>query len=113
MVQGEGSDGKRKYVALDEGGCEESPRVYEGKLGNEVQIRDDDVRVGRPLLVADGGAQDALQTQRDEQDARDGWDVYSRRHRGGLRFGRWVVEITGKANGRRPQRRTWDAGVFR
>lgn len=83
MVQRQGGDGQGEDVALDEGGGEEGPRIQERELGDEVQIRDDDVRVGRPLLVADGRAQNALQAQRDEQDARDGRDVDSGRHGGG------------------------------
>lgn len=81
MIQRQSGDGQRENIALNEGGGQESPRVYERKLGDEVQIRDDDVRVGGPLLVADGGTQDALQAERDKQDARDGRYVYSGRHR--------------------------------
>lgn len=86
MIQGQGSDGEGEDVALDKGGGQKGPRVYERELWDEVQIRDDNLGVGSPLLVADGGAQDALQAQRDEQDARNGRDVYSGRHLGQTRM---------------------------
>lgn len=82
MIQGQGCDGEGEDIALDEGGGQEGPRVYERELWDEVQIRDDNLGVGSPLLVADSGAEDALQAQCNEQDARDGRDVYSRRHLG-------------------------------
>lgn len=85
MIQGQGSDGECEDIALDEGGCQKGPRVYERELWDEVQIRDDNLGVGSPLLVADGGAQDALQAQRDKQDARNGRNVYSGRHLGQTR----------------------------
>lgn len=34
-----------------------------------------------PLAIADGGAEEGLGEQRNQEDARDGRDVYSRRHR--------------------------------
>lgn len=33
-----------------------------------------------PLAIADGGAEEGLGEQRNQEDARDGRDVYSRRH---------------------------------
>lgn len=87
MIQGQGRNGEGEDVALDERRGEKGPWVYERKLWDEVQIRDDYLRVGGPLLVADSGAQDALQAQGDEQDARDRRDVYSGRHFGKTRNG--------------------------
>lgn len=82
MVQRQGADRQREDIALDQRGGQEGPRIYERQLRDEVQIRDDDLRVGGPLLVTDGGAQYALQAQSDEQDARHGRNVYPRRHVG-------------------------------
>lgn len=82
MVQSQGGYCQCKDVTLHESGGQERPRVYEGELWDQVQIRDDDVRVCGPLLVTDGSAQDTLQAQSDEQDARDGRDIYSGRHNG-------------------------------
>lgn len=87
MVEGDCGDGQGEDVALHQGCCQECPRVYQRELWDEVEVGDDDLRVGGPLLVADGGAEDALQTEGDEQYARDGRYVYSRRHRGGVGWG--------------------------
>lgn len=82
MEQCQGGDGEGEDVALDEGSGQKGPRIYKRELWDEVQIRDDNLGVCSPLLVADSGAQDALQAQRDEQDARNGRNVYSGRHLG-------------------------------
>lgn len=99
LIEGDGGNGQGEDIALNEGGCQEGPRVYQRELWDEVEVGDDDLRVGTPLLVADGGAEDALQTEGDEQDAGDGGDVYSGRHRDGVGWGRARARVQG-ADGR-------------
>lgn len=95
MVEGDSGDGQGEDIALHQGRCQEGPRVYQRKLWDEVEVGDDDLRVGTPLLVADGGTEDALQTKCDEQDPGDGRDVYSGRHRGGANWGRTLARVQG------------------
>lgn len=88
MIEGDGGDGEGEDIALDQGGCQEGPRIYQRELWDEVEVGDDDLRVGSPLLVADGSAEDALQTKGDEQDPGYRGDIYSGRHGGGAVWGR-------------------------
>lgn len=80
MVQGDAGNGQGEDVALDERRGEQGPGVYQGKLGDERQVGDEDVGVACPLAIANGGAEDGLEHEGDEEDARDGRDVYPRRH---------------------------------
>lgn len=58
MVQRHARNGQRKDIALDQRRRQEGPRVYQRQLWDEVQVRDDDLRVDGPLLVAYRGGQD-------------------------------------------------------
>jgi hypothetical protein len=83
IVNGCKSDGEGEDVALDKGCCQERPGIDQRELGDQVEIGDDNLRVGCPLAVADGGAEDGLDAQDDEHNARHGRNIYSGRH-GGL-----------------------------
>lgn len=67
-------------VVLNEGRRDKDPWVEERQLGHQREPFDDDLRVGGPLSIPDGGAQDRLQEQGDEQHSGDGRDIYSGRH---------------------------------
>lgn len=83
MEDGDAGNGERKDVALDERRGDEGPWVDDGQLGHEGQVGDDDVSVLGPLAVADGGAEEGLEDEDDEDGARDGRDVEPRSHGGG------------------------------
>lgn len=51
-------------------------------MRNQVEIWDDDLGVRRPLAVSDGSAEDGLEAEGEEADARHGREVYSWRHGG-------------------------------
>lgn len=63
MEDGEAGNCQREDVVLDQSARQEGPRIDERELGNKCQIGDDDLRVTRPLSVADGGAQDRLHAE--------------------------------------------------
>lgn len=60
-------NGDGKDVAFNEGRAEKRPRIDEGQLGHKGEVRDDDVGVFGPLSVSDGGAENRLEYEADEQ----------------------------------------------
>lgn len=101
-MEGQAGDGKGKDVALDERRRDKGPGVDEGELRHEVEVRDHDLRVRRPLAIANGGTQDRLDAQGDEHDARHGRDIYSGRHGGQSAWSGTRSQLFGVAVASRP-----------
>lgn len=70
LVQRDAGNAEREDIALDECGRQERPWVDDGQLGDEVEVGNDNVRLGRPLAVADGGAEEGLDDEHAQGDAR-------------------------------------------
>lgn len=101
-MEGQAGDGKGKDVALDERRRDKGPGVDEGELRHEVEVRDHDLRVRRPLAIANGRTQDRLDAQGDEHDARHGRDIYSGRHGGQSAWSGTRSQLFGVAVASRP-----------
>lgn len=70
LVQRDAGDAEREDVTLNERSRQKRPWVDDGQLGDEVEVGNDNVRLGGPLAIADGGAEEGLDDEHAEGDAR-------------------------------------------
>lgn len=66
MIYCDPCERKGDQVAFNKRCGDKGPRIYQRKLRDQIQIRYDDVRLCRPLPVADGGAEKGLHHEADE-----------------------------------------------
>jgi hypothetical protein len=76
----EAGNSKCEYVRLDERCCDECPRVDDGQRRHQGQIRDDDVRICRPLTIPNCSVEDGLKQQDGKERPRNGRHVESGSH---------------------------------